>query len=113
MQGFFRYWSPDIKVVLRELSHAESEKESLLKSTLQRLIGRFCEHHAKWKQLVSTTAGTYCGPFESFCHGCAIIQLLLTPTIKFTSRNFYYNDFPAAHGGNLVYLKPSFFSTIR
>ncbi|KAG5086935.1 hypothetical protein JHK82_054332 [Glycine max] len=55
-KGFFRYWSPDIKVFLRELSHAESEKESLLKSTLQRLIGRFCEHHAKWKQLVSTTA---------------------------------------------------------
>ncbi|KAH1259081.1 Histidine kinase CKI1 [Glycine max] len=54
--GFFRYWSPDIKVFLRELSHAESEKESLLKSTFQRLIGRFCEHHTKWKQLVSTTA---------------------------------------------------------
>jgi len=76
MQGFFRYWSPDIKVFLRELSHAESEKESLLKSTFQRLIGRFCEHHTKWKQLVSTTAGTYCGPSESFCHGCAITQLL-------------------------------------
>uniref|UniRef100_A0A0R0F1Q3 DNA mismatch repair protein n=1 Tax=Glycine max TaxID=3847 RepID=A0A0R0F1Q3_SOYBN len=60
-KGFFRYWSPDIKVFLRELSHAESEKESLLKSTLQRLIGRFCEHHAKWKQLVSTTAGPNMG----------------------------------------------------
>ncbi|KAK7337513.1 hypothetical protein VNO77_18092 [Canavalia gladiata] len=55
-KGFFRYWTPDIKMFLRELSQAESEKESLLKSTLQRLIGRFCEHHTKWKQLVSATA---------------------------------------------------------
>ncbi|XP_020234813.1 DNA mismatch repair protein MSH6 [Cajanus cajan] len=55
-KGFFRYWSPDIKLFLRQLSRAESEKESLLKSTLQRLISRFCEHHTKWKQLVSTTA---------------------------------------------------------
>ncbi|KAK7284586.1 hypothetical protein RJT34_19335 [Clitoria ternatea] len=55
-KGFFRYWTPDIRKFLRELSKAESEKESLLKSTLQRLIGRFCEHHKKWKQLVSATA---------------------------------------------------------
>ncbi|CAL0311136.1 unnamed protein product [Lupinus luteus] len=55
-KGFFRYWTPDIKKFLRELSQAESEKESLLRSTLQRLIGRFCEHHNKWRQLVSATA---------------------------------------------------------
>ncbi|KAK7396957.1 hypothetical protein VNO78_18120 [Psophocarpus tetragonolobus] len=55
-KGFFRYWTPDIKTFLRELSLAQSEKESLLKSTLQRLVGRFCEHHTKWKQLVSATA---------------------------------------------------------
>jgi len=63
MQGFFRYWTPDIKIYLKELSQAELERESLLKNTLQRLIGRFCENHTKWKQLVSATAGTYCGPF--------------------------------------------------
>ncbi|XP_027349607.1 DNA mismatch repair protein MSH6 [Abrus precatorius] len=55
-KGFFRYWTPDIKKFLRELSQAESEKEFLLKSILHRLIGRFSEHHTKWKQLVSTTA---------------------------------------------------------
>ncbi|KAL1312736.1 hypothetical protein HN51_039337 [Arachis hypogaea] len=55
-KGFFRYWTPAIKKFLGELSQAESEKESLLKSTLQRLIGRFCENHTKWRQLVSTTA---------------------------------------------------------
>ncbi|KAK7259232.1 hypothetical protein RIF29_24833 [Crotalaria pallida] len=55
-KGFSRYWSPDIKRFLRELSQAESEKESLLRSTLQRLIGHFCEHHTKWRQLVSATA---------------------------------------------------------
>ncbi|TKY61722.1 DNA mismatch repair protein MSH6 [Spatholobus suberectus] len=55
-KGFFRYWTPNIKIFLRELSQAEFERESLLKSTLQRLIGRFCEHHTKWKQLVSATA---------------------------------------------------------
>ncbi|ESW35166.1 hypothetical protein PHAVU_001G212500 [Phaseolus vulgaris] len=55
-KGFFRYWTPDIKIYLKELSQAELERESLLKNTLQRLIGRFCENHTKWKQLVSATA---------------------------------------------------------
>ncbi|WJX79846.1 DNA mismatch repair protein msh6 [Trifolium repens] len=55
-KGVCRYWTPDIKIFLKELSHAESEKETLLKSTLQRMIGRFCEHHTQWKQLVSATA---------------------------------------------------------
>ncbi|XP_050266514.1 DNA mismatch repair protein MSH6 isoform X2 [Quercus robur] len=55
-KGFFRYWTPSIKKLLGELSQAESEKESMLKSILQRLIGRFCEHHNKWRQLVSATA---------------------------------------------------------
>ncbi|CAK8544398.1 unnamed protein product [Lathyrus sativus] len=55
-KGFSRYWTPDIKIFLKELSHAESERETLLKSTFQRLIGRFCEHHTQWKQLVYATA---------------------------------------------------------
>ncbi|KAF2304770.1 hypothetical protein GH714_037905 [Hevea brasiliensis] len=52
-KGFYRYWTPSIKKLLGELSQSESEKESTLKSILQRLIGRFCEHHDKWRQLVS------------------------------------------------------------
>ncbi|KAF5455366.1 hypothetical protein F2P56_024955 [Juglans regia] len=55
-KGFFRYWTPNIKKLLGELLQAESEKESMLKSILQRLIGRFCEHHNKWRQLASATA---------------------------------------------------------
>lgn len=55
-KGFFRYWTPTIKKLLRELSEGESEKESTLKSILQRLIRRFCEHHNKWRLLVSATA---------------------------------------------------------
>ncbi|PON72400.1 DNA mismatch repair protein [Trema orientale] len=55
-KGFFRYWTPNIKKSLGELAQAECEKESSLKNILQRLIGRFCEHHIKWRQLVSTTA---------------------------------------------------------
>ncbi|GLT42632.1 hypothetical protein SLA2020_166220 [Shorea laevis] len=55
-KGFFRYWTPYIKKLLGELSQAESEKETALKSILQRLIGRFCEHHNKWRQLVSVTS---------------------------------------------------------
>lgn len=55
-KGFFRYWTPNIKTLLGELSQAESEKESALKSILQRLIGQFCEHHNKWRQMVSATA---------------------------------------------------------
>ncbi|KAL5983573.1 DNA mismatch repair protein msh6 [Asimina triloba] len=55
-KGYFRYWTPKIKKYLAELSQAEDEKESKLKSILQRLIGHFCEHHTKWRQLVSATA---------------------------------------------------------
>ncbi|KAK4418061.1 DNA mismatch repair protein MSH6 [Sesamum alatum] len=55
-KGFYRYWTPVIKELIGELSQAESEKESKLKSILQRLIGRFCENHNKWRQLVSTVA---------------------------------------------------------
>ncbi|PIM97702.1 Mismatch repair ATPase MSH6 (MutS family) [Handroanthus impetiginosus] len=55
-KGFFRYWTPEIKRLIGQLSQAESEKESKLKSILQRLIGRFCENHVKWRQMVSTVA---------------------------------------------------------
>ncbi|KGN45011.1 DNA mismatch repair protein MSH6 [Cucumis sativus] len=55
-KGFFRYWTPNIKKLLAELSLAESEKESSLKSILQRLIRKFCEHHLQWRQLVSAIA---------------------------------------------------------
>ncbi|KAL3849679.1 hypothetical protein ACJIZ3_011561 [Penstemon smallii] len=55
-KGFSRYWSPLIKKLIGELTHAESEKEAKLKSILQRLVGRFCEDHTKWRQMVSTVA---------------------------------------------------------
>lgn len=55
-KGFFRYWTPTIKKLLAAVSQAESEKDSKLKSILQRLVGRFCEHHNNWWQLVSTIA---------------------------------------------------------
>ncbi|KAF8090136.1 hypothetical protein N665_0485s0011 [Sinapis alba] len=55
-KGVFRYWTPTIKKLLKELAQAKSEKESALKSISQRLIGRFCEHQEKWRQLVSATA---------------------------------------------------------
>lgn len=55
-KGYFRYWTPNIKKSLTELSQAESDRESSLKSILQRLIGHFCEHHIKWRQLASVTA---------------------------------------------------------
>ncbi|XP_076885218.1 DNA mismatch repair protein MSH6-like [Bidens hawaiensis] len=56
-KGVSRYWTPAIKKYIKELSEAESEKESKLKSIMQRLIGRFCEHHVSWRQLISTAAG--------------------------------------------------------
>ncbi|XP_057782207.1 DNA mismatch repair protein MSH6 [Salvia miltiorrhiza] len=55
-KGFARYWSPVIKDLIGELSRAESEKESKLKSILQRLIERFCENHIKWRQYISAVA---------------------------------------------------------
>nr|GMD26782.1 DNA mismatch repair protein MSH6 [Ipomoea batatas] len=55
-KGYFRYWNPVIRKLMGELSQAETEKESKLKSILQRLIGRFCEHHSIWRELISTIA---------------------------------------------------------
>lgn len=55
-KGYFRYWTPKIKTYLAELSQAEADRESKLKSILQRLIAQFAEHHSKWRQLVSVTA---------------------------------------------------------
>ncbi|XP_042476035.1 DNA mismatch repair protein MSH6 [Macadamia integrifolia] len=55
-KGFFRYWTPKIKKLLGELSQAEAEKETKLKSILQQLIGQFCVHHIEWRQLISVTA---------------------------------------------------------
>ncbi|XP_024965615.1 DNA mismatch repair protein MSH6 isoform X2 [Cynara cardunculus var. scolymus] len=55
-KGFSRYWTPAIKNYIKKLSEAESEKESKFKSIMQRLIGRFCEHHVSWRQLISTAA---------------------------------------------------------
>ncbi|XP_043720613.1 DNA mismatch repair protein MSH6 [Telopea speciosissima] len=55
-KGFFRYWTPKIKKLLGELSQAEAEKETKLKSILQQLIGQFCVHHIQWRQLISVTA---------------------------------------------------------
>ena len=58
VKGFFRYWTPKIKKCLSELAQAEADKESKLKSILQRLLGHFSQYHSKWRQLVSVTAGT-------------------------------------------------------
>ncbi|CAH9088471.1 unnamed protein product [Cuscuta epithymum] len=55
-KGYFRYRNPVIKKLLVDLSEAEAERELTLKSILRRLIGRFCEHHSKWRELVSTIA---------------------------------------------------------
>ncbi|KAK9747622.1 hypothetical protein RND81_02G003800 [Saponaria officinalis] len=55
-KGFNRYWSPYIKKMVVELGEAEAVKESHLKGILQDLINRFCEHHEKWRRLVSVVA---------------------------------------------------------
>ncbi|CAI9105506.1 OLC1v1004437C1 [Oldenlandia corymbosa var. corymbosa] len=55
-KGYSRYWTPTIKKLMGELSLAESEKESKLKSILQRLVRKFSENHNMWGQLVATTA---------------------------------------------------------
>ncbi|CAA7388969.1 unnamed protein product [Spirodela intermedia] len=55
-KGYFRYWTTKIKMWLAELSQAEAEKESKLKSILQVLIKRFSGYHRLWRQLVSATA---------------------------------------------------------
>nr|AAT67045.1 DNA mismatch repair protein [Petunia x hybrida] len=55
-KGYFRYWNPVLKKLLGEVSQASSEKESKLKSILQEVDRRFCEHHDKWRELVRITA---------------------------------------------------------
>ncbi|CAL5081395.1 unnamed protein product [Urochloa decumbens] len=55
-KGFYRYWTPELKELISELSKAEAEKESRLKGILQNLIQLFVEHHSEWRQLVSVVA---------------------------------------------------------
>ncbi|XP_062194119.1 DNA mismatch repair protein MSH6-like isoform X2 [Phragmites australis] len=55
-KGFYRYWTPEVKELISELSKAEAEKESKLKGILQKLIQLFVEHHSEWRQLVSVVA---------------------------------------------------------
>ncbi|WVZ64907.1 hypothetical protein U9M48_014354 [Paspalum notatum var. saurae] len=55
-KGFFRYWTPELKELILELSKAEAEKESKLKGILQNLIQQFVEYHSEWRQLVSVVA---------------------------------------------------------
>ncbi|KAF8657666.1 hypothetical protein HU200_059821 [Digitaria exilis] len=55
-KGFYRYWTPELKELISELSKAEAEKESRLKGILQNLIQLFVEHHCEWRQLVSVVA---------------------------------------------------------
>lgn len=55
-KGFYRYWTPEVKELISELSKAAAGKESILKGILQKLIHLFVEHHSKWRQLVSVVA---------------------------------------------------------
>ncbi|KAL6600784.1 hypothetical protein ACP70R_045069 [Stipagrostis hirtigluma subsp. patula] len=55
-KGFYRYWTPELKDLISQLSKAEAEKESKLKGILQKLIQQFIEHHDEWRQLVSVVA---------------------------------------------------------
>ncbi|RAL49223.1 hypothetical protein DM860_014441 [Cuscuta australis] len=55
-KGYIRYRNPVIRKLMVELSQAETERESKLRTILQRLIRHFCEHHSKWRDLVSTIA---------------------------------------------------------
>ncbi|CAN6469121.1 unnamed protein product [Victoria cruziana] len=55
-KGYFRYWTPKIRMHLGELSNAEAERESKLKSILHRFIIHFCDHHLKLRKLISVIA---------------------------------------------------------
>uniref|UniRef100_A0ACD5YI65 Uncharacterized protein n=1 Tax=Avena sativa TaxID=4498 RepID=A0ACD5YI65_AVESA len=55
-KGFYRYWTPEVKQLISELSKAVADKEAILKGILQKLIHLFIEHHNKWRQLVSVVA---------------------------------------------------------
>ncbi|CAM0951311.1 unnamed protein product [Alopecurus aequalis] len=55
-KGFSRYWTPEVKQLLSELSKAVADKEAILKGILRKLIHLFIEHHSKWRQLVSVVA---------------------------------------------------------
>ncbi|XBH92070.1 hypothetical protein VPH35_083283 [Triticum aestivum] len=55
-KGVCRYWTPEVKQLISELSKVATDKESILKGILQKLIQRFIEHHSKWRQLVSVSA---------------------------------------------------------
>lgn len=92
-QGVFRYWTPTIKKLLKELSQAKSEKESALKSISQRLIGRFCEHQEKWRQLVSATAGMDKFMFYNFLFKCQLLFVFcFKKLVSFFLQKMYFSS---------------------
>jgi hypothetical protein len=74
IQGFYRYWTPELKELISELSKAEAERESILKGILQNLIQLFVEHHSEWRQLVSVVAGN--PPLDITFFSCVIHTIL-------------------------------------
>ena len=79
IQGSYRYWTPELKELISELSKAEAEKESKLKGILQNLIQLFVEHHSEWRQLVSVVAGnTSC---DIIFFSCTIVYSFSLPKV--------------------------------
>ncbi|KAL2641782.1 hypothetical protein R1flu_009369 [Riccia fluitans] len=55
-KGYQRYWTPEIKELLQELSAGKEQKESSLQGILRSLVKRFCEHYHKWLCLIKSVA---------------------------------------------------------
>jgi hypothetical protein len=75
-QGFYWYWTPELKELILELSKAESETESKSEG-IQNLIQLFVEYHTEWRQLVCVVAGntSWLHAILSFLH-CSLSQQL-------------------------------------
>ncbi|KAL3677727.1 hypothetical protein R1sor_020683 [Riccia sorocarpa] len=55
-KGYQRYWTPEIKEMLQELSAAKERRESSLQGILRSLVKRFCENYQKWLCLIKSVA---------------------------------------------------------
>ncbi|BBN02356.1 DNA mismatch repair protein MSH6 [Marchantia polymorpha subsp. ruderalis] len=55
-KGYRRYWTPEIKELLQDLTAGEQQREQALQGILKGLVKRFCGHYQKWLFLIKSVA---------------------------------------------------------
>lgn len=80
-QGCRRYWSPEIKSLLQELTAGQEQRESALKGILMRLVHKFCEDYSIWLSAVKSIAGIILDAVE--CRASDELPMAMFAIIEF------------------------------